>query len=66
MVGKGSKHLIRSVLAHGARNIDEMYPQAWQRYEHHYLAINGQFADVYPGVLEGLESSRPWACPWPV
>lgn len=59
MVGKGSKHLIRSVLAHvGARNIDEMYPQAWQRYEHHYLAINGQFADVYPGVLEGLEQLK--------
>lgn len=59
MVGKGSEHLIRSVLAHvGARNIDEMYPQAWQRYEHHYLAINGQFADVYPGVLEGLEQLK--------
>ena len=59
MVGKGSEHLIRSVLAHvGVRNIDEMYPQAWQRYEHHYLAINGQFADVYPGVLEGLEQLK--------
>ena len=59
MVGKGSEHLIRSVLAHvGARNIDEMYPQAWQRYEHHYLVINGQFADVYPGVLEGLEQLK--------
>ena len=51
MVGKGSEHLIRSVLAHvGAADIDVLYPQAWQRYEHHYLAINGQFADVYPGV----------------
>ena len=59
MVGKGSEHLIRSVLAHvGAQNIDEMYPLAWQRYEHHYLAINGQFADVYPGVLEGLEQLK--------
>jgi phosphoglycolate phosphatase len=59
MVGKGSEHLIRSVLTHaGAQNIDEIYPQAWQRYEHHYLAINGQFADVYPGVLEGLEQLK--------
>ena len=59
MVGKGSEHLIRSVLAHvGAADIDVLYPQAWQRYEHHYLAINGQFADVYPGVLEGVRALR--------
>ena len=59
MVGKGSEHLIRSVLAHvGAADIDVLYPQAWQRYEHHYLAINGQFADVYPGVAQGLHALR--------
>ncbi|MDR3067024.1 MAG: phosphoglycolate phosphatase [Comamonas sp.] len=57
MVGKGSEHLIRSVLVHvQAPNIDALYPRAWQRYEHHYLAINGQFADVYPGVAEGLQA----------
>ncbi|MEN2386277.1 phosphoglycolate phosphatase [Comamonas sp. A7-5] len=57
MVGKGSEHLIRSVLAHvEASDIDALYPRAWQRYEHHYLAINGQFADVYPGVAEGLQA----------
>ena len=57
MVGKGSEHLIRCVLVHvEAPNIDALYPQAWQRYEHHYLAINGQFADVYPGVAEGLQA----------
>ena len=27
-------------------------------YEHHYLDINGQFADVYPGVAEGLQALR--------
>ena len=59
MVGKGSEHLIRSVLTHvGAQNIDAIYPQAWQRYEHHYLAINGEFADVYPGVREGLQALK--------
>ncbi|BCX50972.1 MULTISPECIES: phosphoglycolate phosphatase [Comamonas] len=57
MVGKGSEHLIRSVLAHvEAPDIDALYPRAWQRYEHHYLTINGQFADVYPGVAEGLQA----------
>ena len=59
MVGKGSEHLIRSVLAHvGAADVDAIYGQAWQRYEHHYLQLNGQFADVYPGVLEGLQALR--------
>ena len=59
MVGKGSEHLIRSVLSHvGASDPEALYPQAWLRYEHHYLAINGQFADIYPGVLEGLQTLR--------
>ncbi|MCG8988980.1 phosphoglycolate phosphatase [Delftia acidovorans] len=59
MVGKGSEHLIRSVLAHvGAADVDAAYDQAWQRYEHHYLQLNGQFAEVYPGVLEGLQALR--------
>ena len=57
MVGKGSEHLIRSVLGHvGAADADELYPKAWQRYEHHYLQINGQHAQVYPGVPEGLQA----------
>jgi phosphoglycolate phosphatase len=68
-VGKGSEHLIRSVLAHqlalpavkggasgcDARSVENLYEAAWQRYQHHYLAINGEFAAVYPGVLEGLQ-----------
>lgn len=68
-VGKGSEHLIRSVLAHqlalpevaglanvcDARHVDNLYDTAWQRYQHHYLAINGEFAAVYPGVVEGLQ-----------
>lgn len=59
MVGKGSEHLIRSVLAHvGAADVDAVYGRAWQRYEHHYLQLNGQFAAVYPGVLEGLQALR--------
>ena len=71
-IGKGSEHLIRSVLAHqlalpdvkgqsnvcDARSVDNLYEPAWQRYQHHYLAINGQFATVYPGVLAGLQQLR--------
>ena len=68
-VGKGSEHLIRSVLMHqlalpevkglanvcDARSVEHLYDPAWQRYQHHYLAINGEFATVYPGVVEGLQ-----------
>ncbi len=71
-VGKGSEHLIRSVLAYqlalpevkglanvcDARSVESLYEAAWQRYQHHYLAINGEFAVVYPGVVEGLQQLR--------
>lgn len=53
MVGRGSEHLIRSVLQHvGAP--PGLYERAWQSYQAHYLAINGQHSAVYPGVVEGL------------
>ncbi len=71
-VGKGSEHLVRSVLAHqlGLPSVQAAAPKvlqwpeadafalALQRYQHHYLIINGQFADVYPGVVEGLQQLR--------
>ena len=67
MVGKGSEHLLRSVLrhvlgqsgqAHDASEIEALYPAAWESYQRHYLSINGQFAQVYPGVREGLDALR--------
>ncbi|PUE29759.1 phosphoglycolate phosphatase [Limnohabitans sp. Jir61] len=71
-VGKGSEHLIRSVLAHqlalpevkeqvrlcASRGVDDLYDAAWLRYQHHYFLINGEFADVYPGVIDGLQQLR--------
>lgn len=67
-VGKGSEHLIMSVLQHqlalpevgacAGRSAQSLYDAAWSRYQHHYLAINGQFAAVYPGVTEGLTQMR--------
>ena len=72
-IGKGSEHLIKAALAEvwsasqaidcvasegDMRDIDALYPLAWQRYQHHYQAINGQFALVYPGVLQGLQQLR--------
>lgn len=79
-VGKGSEHLIRGVLAHQlalpevkgagqacpALSVDALYERAWAAYQRHYLAINGQFSDVYPGVREGLQALQqrglPMAC----
>lgn len=67
MVGKGSEHLIHSALVHvltqgGAADTDSrakaLFDRAWERYQHHYLAINGQYSAVYPGVIEGLEGLR--------
>ncbi|MGE0099410.1 MAG: phosphoglycolate phosphatase [Hydrogenophaga sp.] len=69
MVGKGSAHLIRSALVQGGLGAQEaaaLQPEAWNRYQAHYLAINGQHSAVYPGVVEGLSALRqrglPLAC----
>ena len=75
MVGKGSEHLLRSVLKHvltqagralTAIETEALYGRAWPSYQAHYLAINGQFAEVYPGAREGLEALQraglPLAC----
>ena len=57
MVGKGSEHLIHSVLAHVGAPAS-LYESAWQAYQRHYLAINGQYSEVYPGVRQGLQVLR--------
>lgn len=62
LVGKGSEHLVNSVLtlwdsALGAvgPEVHPLFAQALAHYQRHYLRINGQHATVYPGVLEGLQ-----------
>lgn len=57
MVGKGSEHLIRSVLAHVGADAAR-YDAAWDRYQHHYADVNGRHSKVYPGVVEGLGQLR--------
>jgi phosphoglycolate phosphatase len=57
LVGKGSEHLIRAVLDQVGAG-PQRYQPAWQSYQRHYLAINGQYASVYPGVPEGLQALR--------
>ena len=74
-IGKGSEHLIRTVLGHqlaqpgmpvDAREVEALFTPVWTRYEHHYLDINGEFSQVFAGVMEGLEllkaTGLPLAC----
>ena len=74
-IGKGSEHLIRTVLKHqlalpevagNVRDVEQLFKPVWERYEHHYLSINGEFSNVFPGVMEGLEQIKalglPMAC----
>ena len=57
LVGKGTEHLIASVLDQVGGSAG-LYESAWKSYQRHYLAINGQYASVYPGVPEGLQALR--------
>jgi phosphoglycolate phosphatase len=79
-VGKGSEHLVRTVLTHqlalpevqasdlvcNSTTVESLYEPAFQRYQHHYGLVNGQLAEVYSGVLEGLQAfagrGLPMAC----
>ncbi len=56
-VGKGSEHLVRSTLAQSGGEAS-LYVDALARYQQHYLRINGDHSDVYPGVVEGLTALR--------
>ena len=65
LVGKGSEHLVDSVLKHAVaqRNIGLLAPErianigpALAHYQQHYRNINGQYALVYPGVSDGLHA----------
>ena len=68
MVGKGSENLIRTLLIHASSIAinkiasedlsKDIFEMAFTRYQKHYAAINGRHAEVYPGVLTGLQAMR--------
>lgn len=68
LVGKGSRHLLRSVLAAQvpAHEVAPLEDAAWSAYQRHYQAVNGTHARVYEGVPQGLARLRdrgwPLAC----
>ena len=62
-VGKGSEHLVKSILNHVESQLiraqeapDNIatFKFALDAYQQHYHAINGQHAQVYAGVFDGL------------
>ena len=55
-VGKGTENLMRRVLAvdFGPEDVEQHFARALASYQRHYLAINGDYSNVYPGVHEGL------------
>ena len=71
-VGKGTDDLLRRSLAHAWGLPDDhpdavaAVPEAWGHYKQHYERLNGQHAEVFAGVREGLAQLRalgvPLAC----
>ncbi|RZL49913.1 MAG: phosphoglycolate phosphatase [Variovorax sp.] len=57
MVGKGSEHLVRSVLRHLEAS-DALYDRAFDGYQRHYATFNGRHSTVYDGAAEGLRLLR--------
>jgi phosphoglycolate phosphatase len=58
MVGKGSEHLIRSVLAldFEPAEVAQRFEAALAEYQRHYHDINGVHSTVYADVVAGLEA----------
>lgn len=71
-VGKGTEDLLRRSLAHAwgvlpeSSEVAQALPEALAIYHRHYPEHNGQHADVFPGVAEGLAQLQalgvPLAC----
>ena len=65
MVGKGSEHLVQSLLTHiDPTAAAALQVQALAGYQRHYAEVNGHHARVYPGVAAGLQQLR--ARGWPL
>ena len=64
-VGKGTENLVKSLLNHAqdqsiwqqaAPENMANFDRAVDLYQQHYRTINGQYAQVYPGVVDGLQT----------
>ena len=59
-VGKGSENLMRRVLGvdFEKNEVESLFDHALERYQHHYLQINGDHSELYAGVHEGLVAMK--------
>ena len=57
MVGKGSEHLVMLALRHLGLDAG-LHADALAAYQRQYSRINGQYSNVYPGALEGLQQLK--------
>jgi phosphoglycolate phosphatase len=58
LIGKGGEFLVRSVLEQARQQAEPAADDvtfALERFWHHYDAVNGRYARVYPGVMQGLQ-----------
>ncbi len=53
-VGKGSEYLVGQTLAQVGSD-PALFERAIERYQHHYRDVNGRYAQLFPGALEGLQ-----------
>lgn len=60
LVGKGSENLVLQAMQIGStqQQAEQDFAAALASYQKHYLAINGQFSQLYPQVHEGLQAMQ--------
>lgn len=59
-VGKGTENLIHRVLSIDLNPsaVEAHFSRALESYQRHYLAINGDYSDLYPEVITGLQAFK--------
>lgn len=57
-VGKGMAVLVERCLTHNTPPTTEALHAAIESFKRHYAAVNGEFSQIYPGVLDGLKVWR--------
>ncbi|MBI3712752.1 MAG: phosphoglycolate phosphatase [Burkholderiales bacterium] len=59
-VGKGTENLIHRVLSMDFNHaeVEAHFARALESYQRHYLAINGDYSELYPDVIAGLQAFR--------
>ena len=55
-VGKGMAVLVERCLTHEQAPGAEQLQAAIESFKRHYAAVNGQFTQIYPGVVDGLQA----------